>query len=777
MRRILFSVFTLALGVRAEEIRGTLKDPAQAAISQGWIQLYSANNNLTRKTQTTATGEFVFANLAPGDYLVEARAYGFGGGPPQLVHLGTGGNATLDIVLELDALPQRVVVTASGTPLSVDSTAKALDITELADIERRAEFSIAEVLRQTPGMRVQQLGGPGGFTQIHTRGLRSFDTAVVIDGFRLRDAGSPQGDAAAFLGDLLVVDPARVEVLRGSGSSLYGSHAIGGVIQIVTDQGGGPLHGEIATEGGGLGFFRGLARMSGSAAKDKLQFSAGVAHMNVTRGVDGDDRARNASVQGSAQYLFTPQSRLSARFWGTDTFTQLNSSPYAGATANLPAFGLIDAVPGKTFITGLNDPDARRAGKQFSGLVSYLHELRPGTTLRLGYQGLTTSRDNRDGPGGFRFPPAFNNSAVFDGDIHNLQARIDSTIGRHQLISAGYEFELEKYENISRDENPNAAQRVFARTAVRQRSSSVFAQDQLRLLDSRLLVSLSGRWQRFSLRQPEFEGGVPAYAITRFAAPPDALTGDIAIAYLLRPGTKLRAHGGNAYRAPALYERFGTYFFSGMFSALGDPRLSPERALSMDAGFDQYFLGSKVRASATYFYTQLQNVVGFGALLGADPFGRFSGYRNMRGALARGVELSGEAALTRSTRMMASYTHTRSQQRNSVFVEGFLYSPRIPKNMGTWLVTQRIGSRLEITGDLAWSGQSITPLFAGTGTRGFLFDGARKLDVAAAYTLPLTDRWRMQFFTRVDNVLNQTWYEDGFRVPKAWAVGGLKLLF
>ncbi|MBL8175123.1 MAG: TonB-dependent receptor [Bryobacterales bacterium] len=752
-------------------------DPARAAIGKAWILLHSANNSVTRKTLTDAQGAFVFANLSPGGYLIEARAFGLGGGPPKMIALQAGRDAVADIVLELDSLPQRVVVTASGTPLSIDATAKALDTTELADIERRAEFSMTEVLRQTPGMRVQQLGGPGALTQIHTRGLRSFDTAVVVDGFRLRDAGSPQGDATAFLGDLLVVDPARVEVLRGSGASLYGSHAIGGVIQIVTDPGGGPLHGEIATEGGGLGFFRGLARVSGGAAKDRLQYSAGVAHMNVARGVDGDDRARNGSVQSSAQFLFTPQSRLSARVWAAGTFTQLNSSPFAGATANLPSHGLIGAIPQVTFIPALNDPDARRSGRQVSALLSFVQELRPGSTLRFGYQGLTTSRDNRDGPAGLRFPPAFNNSSKFDGLIHSLQARIDSTLGRHQLLSAGYEFEVEQFENLATDENPNAARRLSARTRVRQRSGSVFAQDQIRLFDSRLLISLSGRLQRFALRQPEFEGGVPAYSTPRFDAPPDAYTGDVAVAYLLRPGAKLRAHAGNAYRAAALYERFGTFFFSGAFSALGDPRLSPERALSMDAGFDQYFLGSRLRTGATYFYTQLQNVIGFGALLGADPFGRFSGYRNVRGALARGVEWSAEAALTSSTRMLASYTHTRSQQRNSVFVEGFLYSPRVPRHMGTWLVSQRLGNRIEMTADLSWSGESITPMFAGTGTRGFVFGGARKLDIAASYTVPVSDRWRVQLFTRIDNALNQTWFEDGFRVPKAWAVGGLKLLF
>ena len=172
MRRILFSFLTLFSCLRAEEIRGKLMDPAEAAIGQAWVQLYGSNNGLARKTQTNSGGEFVFSNLAPGDYLVEARVAGFGGGAPRVVKVEQGQSASVQIVLELDALPQRVVVTASGTPVPVDSTAKALDTIDLASMERRAEFSFAEVLRQVPGMRVQQMGGPGSFTQIFTRGLR-----------------------------------------------------------------------------------------------------------------------------------------------------------------------------------------------------------------------------------------------------------------------------------------------------------------------------------------------------------------------------------------------------------------------------------------------------------------------------------------------------------------------------------------------------------------------------------------------------------------------------
>jgi iron complex outermembrane receptor protein len=795
MPRILILITTAAQFVWGAEIRGRVLDPDRAAVSQAAVALYAPTGAERRNTHTNSTGDFVFSGLPAGDYLLTAESAGFASTGPVSVTAREGAAEPVTLLLALGRVSQRVVVTASSTPLSVDANAKAVDIVDYADMRNRGEFSITEVLRQIPGMRVQQLGGPGAFARLHTRGLRAADTAVLIDGFRLRDAASPQGDATAFLSDLLVINPSRVEVLRGTGSSLYGSNAVAGVVHVVTDPGGGPLHGELSTEGGGLGMFRGLARASGGAFKERLQFSAGLGHLNVTRGVDGDDRARNTSGQGFAQYRLSARSRATARLLASDTFAGLNLTPFAAPAANLPAAGVVGAVPlpysqlklaeaglpyvweTATFAPSLNDPDSRRAARQVSFLAGFIHQLRPAATLRFSYQHLSTRRDNRDGPAGPRFQPRFNNSALFAGEIDNAQLRIDTQLGRHHLLTAGHEFENERFENVSRDENPNPASRVFARTKVRQRSHAVFAQDQIRLLDGRLLASLSGRWQAFQLEQPTFEGGSPGYRDSAHSSPPQAWTGDASLAYMLpASGTKLRAHFGNAYRAPALYERFGTFFFGGAFSPLGDPRLSPERSVAFDFGADQYLSASRARVSATFFYTRLQQVIGFGALRGLDPFGRFSGYLNTGGGLARGIELSGEAALGRATRLAASYTHTRSLERTPLFA-GILRSPRIPTRMGTVLLSRRIGKRLDVTADFQASGIAFTPMFAGTGTRAFAFPGSRKFDAAVLYTIPLTERGSLQIFTRIDNLLNHTWYEDGFRIPRAWAVGGLKLLF
>ncbi|MCZ2150881.1 MAG: TonB-dependent receptor [Bryobacterales bacterium] len=800
MAKAIYHYISLALlaavACHAEEIRGRVLDSSHAAVPRAWVTLYSQGSPEARNARTSDGGEFVFQQVAPGAYLVSASAMGFAESSPFRVDLAGGQVQSVDIVLGVERVDERVTITASGTPLSVDSTAKAVTVLDAAGIDRRQEFSLSEVLRQVPGMRVQQLGGPGAFTRLLTRGLRASDTAILIDGFRLRDAGSPQGDASAFLSDLLVVDSSRVEVLRGSGSSLYGTHAIGGVVQLVTDPGGGPLHGEVSAEGGGLGMFRGLARMAGGALAGRLQYSAGLTHLNVTRGVDGSDRARNTSGQGWFQYALRESTRLSVRLFATGTYADLNSTPFAAPDANLPASGLVPAIPlapgqlaladaglpfawgNATFAPSLNDPDASRKAREVSSLFGLTHNLSPATTLRLGYQALTTSRDNRDGPGGASFQPLFNNSAVYDGRIDNAQGRIDSQWGKRHLLTAGYEFERERFTNLSTDRNPDPASRVFARAGVSEASHSVFAQDQLRFFDSRLLVSLSARWQGFALNRPKFEGGAPLYGSQALEAPPDAFTGDGAVAWMARAGTKLRAHVGNAYRAPALYERFGSSFYGGSFFAYGDPRLRPERSIAADGGFDQYFAHSRLRVSGTYFYTRLQSVIAFGALqLGRDPFDRFSGYLNTRGGLARGFESSAEASLMRGMRVSGSYTYTRSQERTPVFAGGLLLSPRIPRHLATILVSRRIGKHAEIASDISLAGNSVTPFYTGAGTRAFVFPGARKADLAASYSIPLHDRASLQLFTRVENFLNRTWYEDGFRVPKAWAVGGMKLVF
>ena len=379
--------------------------------------------------------------VADGDYLLLVEAAGF----PALSQPVTLAGAEVrkeSVTLALGSLRTAVQVTAASAPLQLDEIAKAGESISAQEVRDRDEFSIAEAVRLLPGVRMSQLGGPGNLISIQVRGLRSQDTAVLFDGLRIRDAADPQGSASPFLEVLNTMDTASVEVLRGSGSSLYGSHAIGGVINIRGEEGGGPWRGQLLTEGGGLGLLRGVARASGSIG-DRLLLSAGVGHLNVRDGVAGANPHRNTNGQGFARWLITPSMSLSGRVTGITAWTRPTDSPVVALeqTANLPATGIIRAIPlpddqllrlerglpvnygNSNYVPAPNDPDYSRPATIRNYSAIFRHELSPLASWRVSYQGLDSQRRFDDGPAGNSYEPVFSNRSRFDGRIHLLQAR------------------------------------------------------------------------------------------------------------------------------------------------------------------------------------------------------------------------------------------------------------------------------------------------------------------------------------------------------------------
>jgi vitamin B12 transporter len=791
-----------AQNANSESIAGRVLDPNNSAVAGARVTLYERNSPRRVTTMSDDKGAYRFANLTAGEYLIEAQASGFAPfASEKTINIERGRETDFDIKLEPAGVQAEVVVTAADAPQSIDEVSKDETTLTRSEIEARSEISIPDALRVVPGLRVQQLGGAGTLTSIKTRGLRNQDTAVLIDGFRLRDAASPQGDATAFLSDLIVTDLNRVEVLRGSGSSLYGTNAIGGVINIITDEGGGRLRGDLLAEGGSFGTLRGRANLAGSAREDKLTYSFGITHLNVARGLDGQDAARNTSGQGRAAFRLAPSATLSARIYAADTFVQTNSSPQT--VGSIAANGIINAVPlslnelrrfengtpisqlnigSATFIPNANDPDASQAQRFFSGAFAFAQTLSDAFNYSIAYHALTSRRVSRDGPAGVGFQPATSNRADYDGAINTLNARADFRLGRFNYVTAGYEFENENFFNRSL---PNILQPASANNSsvdVTQRSHALFARNLLRLLDERLQLSAAFRAQFFNLRAPQFNPSGKIPYMGNFTAPPNAYTGDGSIAYLFRErGAKVRAHVGNGYRAPSLYERFGTSFFFGSFSAYGDPRLRPERSISVDGGIDQTFAHNRARASATYFYTRLQETIVFGNVPQPDPFGRaFGGYRNAGGGLARGAELSLSLAPTRTLDLFASYTYTNSLQRTpQISGTNFLRSLVIPTHQFAFVATQNVMRRVLLNFTLTAQSSYIAPIFDNTSfvARAYRFGKQARADLNASYTLPLDEARAVRFFVTVENLFDAAIYESGFRTPGINARAGAAFSF
>ena len=215
---------------------------------------------------------------------------------------------------------------------------------------------------------------------------------------------------------------------------------------------------------------------------------------------------------------------------------------------------------------------------------------------------------------------------------------------------------------------------------------------------------------------------------------------------------------------------------------MATPRLRPDRSLSVDGGIDQAFWKNRARFAATYFYTRLQEVVIFdtSALItpATDPYGRYGGYRNSSGGLARGVELSGVLSPTRTWNVTAAYTFTNARERNPIIGDN-LRTFAIPDHQFSTTLIKHVNARFMISSSLLLSSNYLAAVYdpATFANRAYRFDGLARLQVGASYRLPLGERGALRFFGNGDNIGNQHYYETGYRTPAATGMGGLRYEF
>jgi vitamin B12 transporter len=383
-----------------------------------------------------------------------------------------------------------------------------------------------------------------------------------------------------------------------------------------------------------------------------------------------------------------------------------------------------------TFIPALDNPDETRAARFIDAALILNGQVSPQLDYSVTYQLISNGRRYGDGPAGVDYQPEGSTRSLYDGRIQTTGAQFHYRRG-FNLLSGGYEFENENYASDNSDQsNPAAA----SGTNVTERSQSVFVQDQAQFFGDRLQVSGAFRTQLFTLDTPAFLPAASApYQAIAFASPAPAYTGDGSVAYSFRrTGTKLRAHAGRGYRAPALFERFGAGYDSVYgYSVYGDPRLKPEHSTSIDAGIEQTFFHRRLKTSASYFYTWLQDVINFdtsGLINPAtDPFGRYIGYRNTKGGISRGIETSASVAPTRSLRVTAAYTYVNAIERTPI-VGDVLRTFVTPKNQVSFVVTEQPVSRLTLSFDTIASSSYLAPVYGDVATQSYRFGGIHKVN-------------------------------------------------
>ncbi|MDA8454203.1 TonB-dependent receptor [Acidovorax sp. GBBC 3334] len=224
------------------------------------------------------------------------------------------------------------VVTATRTPQPLADLVADVSIVDRETIESSGATGVADVLARVPGVEISRNGGPGTTTSVYLRGAEQRFTAVFIDGVRMdsQTTGGAPWEAIP----LGLID--RIEVLRGPAAAVYGSDAVGGVIQIFTRKGEGPAQPYVGVGAGSHGTYKAEAGVSGSAGEGRavdyaLGFEREISDGFNARPIAGQnpdkDGLRRSSVNARVGLQIDPRQRLEGTLAAADTNAGYDTTP------------------------------------------------------------------------------------------------------------------------------------------------------------------------------------------------------------------------------------------------------------------------------------------------------------------------------------------------------------------------------------------------------------------------------------------------------------------
>lgn len=241
-----------------------------------------------------------------------------------------------------------IIVSASGVPQAPETVAQAVTVITRQTIEQRQTVVLADLLATTPGVTVTRNGGIGGFTGVRIRGAEADQTLVLIDGVRVNDPSSPGGGFD--FGNLLAGAVNRVEVLRGPNAVAWGSQAIGGVINIITEAPTDRLSLRASAEGGYAGSAFANARVAGGAGPARASLTGAYLRTHgISAAASGTERDgfRQYGATGRVEVALTDTLAIDLRGYYAGSRTRIDGFPPPDFTlADTPEFSTAQELYG-----------------------------------------------------------------------------------------------------------------------------------------------------------------------------------------------------------------------------------------------------------------------------------------------------------------------------------------------------------------------------------------------------------------------------------------------
>lgn len=775
-------MFTARAATDSGRVFGSILDPSGAKIGAARVVLRDAAGVVVYQTRSDDEGEFSISDIAEGRYKVAVEAAGFSQPTKAEVNVRAGATVTITIRLEVAALSDQLVITATRTEAPANELGSSVTVIAGDELNRRNKSLVSEALRSVPGLAIVQSGGTGALTSIFARGGESDYNKVLIDGVPVNRAGG--GFDFAFL---TAENIERIEVARGPQTAPFGSDAVTSTIQLISRRGSTSTpEFEFSGEGGSFDSHRETARLSGLARWFDYSTSFGY---RSTDGRFSNSDYINRSASANLGFRLEPAAelRITSR-WNNSTL----------------------GAPGPTAIL-FSDPDARQKH----------HDLALAATLNL----KTTNRihqlarfiysefdtDNFDPvaqdltlPGTPPLPP-FSFGADFASAFKDHQKRSGvqyqsvAAINNSNLLTAGVDFEHESAVITSSDDFSRG------RVSPARNNLGAYVQDQATWRERVFLTA--------GVRIENNTGAVPddlRNVLKSLGS--NAPSGDVGFGVVANPkiavsvlgrrhrenaaigATRLKASFGTGIKEPSLDEAFGPSVF-----ALGNPGLEPERTVSFDAGVVQEFLSRRLSVDLTYFDNRFRNLIIFESTATSEPIrlanGSLTNFINADRASGRGIEFTASArpggSLSR-LRLFGSYTflHSRLDRAADVLTfpppafEGvFVPNPELglpllrrPKHSGAF-EADWIDQRFDVTveGFIMGKRRDFVPFpfskFDSSGSPIFN-EGYARINLAGSYHLNNS----VSVFARVENLLNQNYQEVlGFPAYRLNFTAGLRI--